>query len=186
MSTNGSAFTTIYSITGNAAVDAAYINVTNLDVLAYASATSYIRFATGTNVSTTDADSFYIDNVSFKFLKYNQCYIVRLDTTTSVPALSYVTTAKQYAFTATSGATCMSPYDFGIAKNSVTISGTLYNDGNGMSDNLVNGTAFDAPSGAAMYAYLVNANGKIAFKDTFNNGNGTYAFTRANGERDKN
>lgn len=180
MSTNGTSYTTIYTITGNGAIDANYIDVSNLDIVAYASSTTYLRFATGTNTTQTDADSIYIDNVRINFLKYNQCFIVRLDTTSTVSAGSYVTTAKQYSMTAYSGATCLTGYDFGIAKHSITISGTLYNDANGMSDNLVNGTPIDAPSGTTMYAYLVANNGKIAFKDTFNNGNGTYAFTKAN------
>lgn len=178
MSTNGTAWTNLYLINGNAAVDAAYVNVNNLDILSYASATTYIRFATGN--SHTDADSVYIDNVTIKYLKYNQCYIVRLDTTSSVPAGSYVTTAKQYAFTVTSAAQCATPYDFGITKTSMTVSGTLYNDANGLSDGLVNGTAIDAPSGVTMYVYLVDSTGNIAFKDTLNNGNGTFMFDRAN------
>ena len=178
MSTNGTSWTNLYLINGNAAVDAAYVNVNNLNILSYASATTYIRFATGN--SHTDADTVYIDNVTIKFLKYNQCYIVRLDTLTSVPAGSYVTTAKQYAFTVTSAAQCATPYDFGIAKNSMSISGTLYNDINGLSDGLVNGTAIDAPSGTTMYVYLSDSTGNIAFKDTLNNGNGTFIFNRAN------
>jgi hypothetical protein len=177
ISTNGTNYKTLYTIAGPGQ-DATYNTVSNINILPYASATTYLRILT--NNSVDDADTLYIDNISIKYQKYNQCYILKVDTTSaSLPASSYFTTPKQYAACATSAGTCMSPYDFGIAKNSVTISGTLYNDANGLADGLVNGTAFDNPSGTTMYAYLLDSLGNVAFKDTLNNGNGTFQFTRA-------
>ncbi|MBK9330308.1 MAG: T9SS type A sorting domain-containing protein [Sphingobacteriales bacterium] len=177
-SANGTAYTTVFTITGNGVADAAYVDVYNLNIAPFASASTMIRFIT--NNSVDDADTVYIDNVSIKFLKYNQCYITRLDTLSSVPANHYVTTAKQYAFTATGASTCLGGYNFGITKRSITISGTVFNDMNGLSDGLINGTAIDNPSGQAIYVYLIGPDGKVAFKDTLNSSNGTYSFPLAN------
>jgi hypothetical protein len=66
-----------------------------------------------------------------------------------------------------------------VAKTTVTISGTLYNDANGLTDNLVNGTAIGAVSGTAVYAYLVDTSGKVVNRATINQTNGTYSFTGA-------
>ncbi len=176
-SSNGTTFTNILLITGNAAIDASYINVYNLNVLPYSSATTYIRFITGN--SSTDADTVYIDNVSVKYLKYTQCYIVKLDSANAVPVNYVTTTPYKQNFTLTSAGTCVTRFNIGIASKSLQISGTLYNDNNGLADALVNGTAFDNPSGATMYAYLINSSGKVAAKDTFDSGNGTYKFTKA-------
>ena len=76
-SSNGAAFTTIYTIAGNGATDANYVTVYNQDITSYASATSAIRFLTNNNVD--DADTVYIDDVSIRFLKYPQCYITSID-----------------------------------------------------------------------------------------------------------
>ena len=95
------------------------------------------------------------------------------------PADYTLTTPGQYARTANNAATCLGPYDFGIAKNSTSISGTLYNDVNGMSDGQVNGTAFGSPSGATVYAYLIDDVGKFRFKTTVNSVNGTFTFPQA-------
>lgn len=93
----------------------------------------------------------------------------------------YRTTPSQFAISFANSATCASAYDFGLAKSSVTVSGTLYNDINGLSDALVNGTAFDNPGGITMYAYLIDAStGIISFKDTLDSGNGTFTFPKAN------
>ncbi len=174
-STNGTTWTQLYNIYGNGAVDAGYTTVYNLNLLPYASATTYIRFST-TN-SMTDADSVYIDNINVTYLKYTQCYMTKI-ASSSVPANSYLTTASQYAFSIAAPTTCNNNNDFGIAKNSVTISGTLYNDANGASDGSVNGTAMGNPDGATIYAYLIDANGKVAFKVTVN-ADGTYSFPLA-------
>ncbi|MDZ4756654.1 MAG: T9SS type A sorting domain-containing protein, partial [Bacteroidota bacterium] len=63
----------------------------------------------------------------------------------------------------------------------LTISGTMFNDLNGLVDNVVNGSTLDNPSATTMYAYLVNGSGNVVAKDTFNNGNGTYTFANIDG-----
>ena len=172
-SSNGSTFGTVYTIAGDGTTDAGYVTIYNQDITAYAAATTYIRFLTNNNVA--DADTVYIDNVKVQFLTYPQCYITKLDVTT-VPANYHTTTVTQQNLTASSSQTCLSPYDFGIGKNTVTVSGTLFNDANGLVDNIINGTAMGTASGASVYAYMVDTSGKVIYKTTLNATNGTYSF----------
>ena len=72
-----------------------------------------------------------------------------------------------------------SNFDFGLAKTNITVSGTLCNDKNGLIDGLVNGAAIGSPSGATVYAYLMDYQDKVAFKTTVNSGTGTYSFPLA-------
>jgi hypothetical protein len=176
VSTNGSTFTTIYSINGDGSSDAGYVRIHNQNISSFAAATTYIRFLTNANVD--EGDFVFIDNVEIKYLKYPQCYITKIDPTL-IPADHALTTVGQYSMTASNGGTCLAPYNFGIAKNSTSISGTLYNDANGLSDGSVNGTAFGSPSGAPVYVYLIDATGKIRFKVTANSSNGTFTFPQA-------
>lgn len=176
VSTNGTAFTTIFTISGNGQADAAYVNVFNQDISAYASGTTYIRFLTNANVD--EGDFVFFDNILIKYLLYPQCYITRIDMAT-LPAFSYVTTAGQYAFTAANAGTCLGPYDFGVARSSLAISGTVFNDLNGLSDGAVNGTAFGNPAGATLYAYLVSITGEVLHKATVNTSTGNYTFPNA-------
>ena len=175
-SSNGVAFTTIYTIAGNGTTDANYVTVYNQDITAYASTNSTIRFLTNNNVD--DADTVYIDNVSIKFLKYPQCYITRIDPA-SVPANYTLTTAGQNAVTINGGGTCSSQFNFGFGKPNVTVSGTLYNDPNGLVDGVVNGTAMGTPGGTIIYAYLTDVSGRVLFKTTVDNVFGTYSFPQA-------
>ena len=172
-STNGVGFTTIYTISGNGSADASYVTVYNQDITAYVSATTYLRFLTNNNVD--DADTVYIDNININFYKYSQCYITQL-ATSSVPSDSYITSVVQRTASFSNGGTCSSLLDFGTAKLSITISGILYNDANGLTDGLVNGSVTGTPGGATVYAYLVNSSGKIALKTTVNSGTGAYSF----------
>ena len=174
-SSNGSTFSTVFTIAGNGVADANYITIYNQDISAYASATTYIRFLTNNNVA--DADTVYIDNVSVKYVKYPQCYMTQL-APSSVPSTYHTTSSTLHSLTATNGVTCLAPYDFGIAKNSVSISGTMFNDANGLTDGMVNGTGTGYPGGTGMYAYLVDALGKVAFKTAIAN-DGTYTFPQA-------
>ncbi|MBC7873216.1 MAG: T9SS type A sorting domain-containing protein, partial [Ferruginibacter sp.] len=176
-SSNGSTFTTIYTIAGDGTTDAGYITVFNQDILTYAGGSSAIRFVT--NSAMSDNDSVYIGNVSVRYLRYNQCYITQL-ATSSIGLDYYTTSSIQRNTTFTSGGTCASNFDFGVAKLSITVSGTLFNDANGKVDNLVNGTAIGQPGGTTIYAYLVDSLNKIAFQTTVNSTNGTYSFTQAN------
>src|SRR6185369_3494247 len=58
-SSDGSTFSALYTIAGDGNTDTAYVQVYNLDITAYASASTYIRFLTNANMD--DADSIYID-----------------------------------------------------------------------------------------------------------------------------
>lgn len=175
-STNGAGFTTIYTISGNGSADAGYVTVYNQDITPYISATTYLRFLTNNIVD--DADTVYIDNIKINFYKYSQCYITQL-ASSSVPADSYMTSVAQRTASFANGGTCSSLLDFGTAKLSITISGTLYNDINGLADGIVNGAATGTPGGATVYAYLVNSSGKIALKTTVNSVTGAYSFPLA-------
>jgi hypothetical protein len=122
-----------------------------------------------------DKDTVYIDNVKIQYIRYPLCYITKMDSTT-VPANYHTTTILQHSLTATSSTTCLAPYDFGIAKNTISVSGTFFNDANGLVDGLVNGTAMGSPGGATVYAYLIDTTGKVAYRTTVNAGAGTYSF----------
>ena len=124
-----------------------------------------------------EADYVFIDNISIRFLKYNQCYITKIDPT-SLPANYYFTNITQKTMTITSAGTCSSQYDFGVAKNSISVSGRVYNDANGLKNNQVDGSGVGTVNGSALYAYLVNSSGKVAFKTTVN-GSGDFSFPLA-------
>ena len=175
-SSNGTSFSTIYTISGDGTTDAGYVTVYNQDISSYSSATTAIRFLT--NSSVDDADTVYIDDVSVRFLKYPQCYITKIDSL-SVPAGYTATTATQKTMTINSGGSCASYYDFGYGKPNITVSGTLRNDKNGLTDGVVNGAGVGSPAGATVYAYLTDATGLVAFKTTVNSTTGAYSFPLA-------
>ena len=175
-SLNGTAFSTVFTIAGDGTTDAAYVNIYNQDITGFAAGSTYIRFLTNSNVD--DADTVYIDNVKIQFIRYPICYITRLDAAT-VPAYHHTTTVLQHPITATSAQTCLAPFDFGIAKNKITISGTLFHDPNGLTDGLINGTAIGNITGSVVYAYLVDSTGLVVNRTTLNSGTGTYSFANA-------
>ena len=175
-SSNGATFATIFTIAGTGTTDPAYVNIYNQDITQYASAATYIRFLTIANVD--DADTVYIDNVKVQFIRYPICYITRLDPTT-VPAYHHTTTVLQHSLSASSAQTCLAPFDFGITKNKITISGTLFKDANGLTDSLVNGTPMGAVSGTTMYGYLVDSTGLVVRRTTVNSATGNYTFPDA-------
>lgn len=168
-------FQTIYTIEGNGTADANYITVYNQDITAYAANGTAIRFLT--NNSVGESDTVYIDNVSIRFLRYPQCYIAAINTA-SIPAGYSLTTVAQKSMTITAGGTCTSQFDFGFAKPNITLSGTLYTDKNGLTDNLVNGTANGKPGNTVVYAYLTDTDSTVLFRNTVAS-NGTYSFTQA-------
>lgn len=118
VSKDGTTFNPIYTIKGDATMDANYVTIYNQDLSAYASSTTYIRFLTNNNVD--EADSVFIDNVSIRFLKYPQCYIVKL-APASVPSGYVLTTAIQKPFSVASSGSCYAPYDFGVATQLATL-----------------------------------------------------------------
>ncbi len=175
-SNNGTTFGTIFTIAGDGIADANYVNIYNQDITAFAGPTTYLRFLTNNNVA--DADTVYIDNVKIQYISYPICYITKLDVTT-VPIYHHTTTILQHGLTATSSQTCLAPYDFGIAKNHLTISGTLFRDENGLMDNKVNGTPMGTLEGNTMYAYLTDSTGKVVRRTTVNATTGNYVFADA-------
>ena len=175
-SKDGTTFGTIFTIAGDGNTDAAYVTISNQDMTNYAASTTYLRFLTNNNM--TDADSVYIDNISIKYIKYPQCYLSTISSSL-IPSTYHLTTGSIHSMTATGGINCLAPYDFGIAKNSITISGNLFNDANGLTDNLVNGTPTGYPGSTSMYAYLVDTSGHVAFKTLVDPATGFYSFPQA-------
>ncbi len=162
-SKDGVAFGTVFTIAGDGTTDANYVTIYNQDITQYAAATTYLRFLT--NAAMGDADTVYIDNIKIQFLRYPQCYITRLDPA-SVPAFHHTTTLLQHNFTAVSTQTCLSPYDYGIAKNKITVSGNMFNDANGLMDGIVNGTGMGVVNSMVLYAYLIDTSGKVVYRTT--------------------
>jgi hypothetical protein len=175
-SSNGVAFGTVFTIAGDGTTDANYVTIYNQDISAFASATTYIRFLTNNNVD--NGDTVYIDNVKVQYIRYPICYITRMDSTT-IPAYYHRTTVLQRNVTANSMQTCLSPFDFGLAKNKISISGTLYHDANGLTDGIINGTAMGTITGSTVYAYLVDSTGLVVRRTTLNSGTGAYTFPDA-------
>jgi Bacterial Ig domain/Secretion system C-terminal sorting domain len=175
-SSNGTSFGTVFTIAGDGNTDANYVTIYNQDITAFAGPTTYIRFLTNNNVA--DADTVYIDNVKIQYISYPICYITKLDATT-IPIYHHTTTILQHNMTATGSQTCLAPYDFGIAKNHLTISGTLFRDANGLTDNKVNGTQIGLVEGNTMYAYLSDSTGTVVNRTTVNATTGNYVFTNA-------
>lgn len=171
-SKDGLSFGTVFTIAGDGNTDANYVTIYNQDITQYAAATTYLRFLT--NGAVGDADTVYIDNIKIQFIRYPQCYITKLDAA-SVPAFHHITTVLQRNFTATSAQTCLSPFDFGIAKNKIAVSGGLYNDANGLTDNIINGTGMGVVTGNVVYAYLIDGAGKVAYRTTLMPG-GAFSF----------
>ena len=176
-SSDGVTFGTVYTIAGNGTADAAYVNIYNQDISQYCTgANTFIRVLTNGNMS--DADSVYIDNISVSYIKYPQCYITSFNSSL-IPTTYHMTTPDYHTMTATSGITCLSPYDFGVSKNSISISGTIYNDANGLVDGQVNGTAMGMPDNNLLYAYLVDSTGRVEFISSVDPVLGTYSFPLA-------
>ena len=176
VSSNGSSFTTIYTISGNGSTDAAPVMIYNQDISAYASSNTAIRILT--NGSTSNDADVFIDNISIRYLKYPQCYITQV-APASIPVHYTLTTAGQKTVMINSGGSCTSQFDFGFGKPNIIVSGTLRNDKNGLTDGLVNGSAVGAPDGTPVYAYLADASGKVAFRVNVSSSNGTYSFPLA-------
>jgi Bacterial Ig domain/Secretion system C-terminal sorting domain len=116
LSNDGVTFTTVYTITGNGIFTSAYIDVPNvaINVAAYnTNNKTYLRFATSN--TTDEGDVVYIDNISIKFLQYDQCYLVAL-APGSLPSNVSLTTPASRAFKFTASGTCASTLDFGVKR----------------------------------------------------------------------
>lgn len=165
-STNGSTFYNIYTIAGTGIVDPNYLTVFNQDISAYASSpTTYIRFLTNSAVRTND--SVFIDNVSVKYLKYPQCYITQLSQQ-SIPSNYTITTTTQRTISLSGNNTCIYPFDFGVNKKVISVSGLVWDDSNGNLikdgvENVVDGTNSGASvsAGLPLYVNLIDSLGLV-------------------------
>ena len=72
----------------------------------------------------------------------------------------------------------VSQFDFGYKKPNITVSGSIFNDKNGVKDGLVNGPKISTMSGITIYAYLTDYTGNVALKTTVN-ASGDFSFTLA-------
>lgn len=69
--------------------------------------------------------------------------------------------------------------DYRLTVQGVNISGSLYDDGNALTNNLVDGTKISTVSGQPVYAYLVDGTGTIIAKTTLTAA-GDYQFANVN------
>jgi hypothetical protein len=171
-SNNGSTWSDLYTVNGTGSADADYLTVYNQDITSWVATNTVVRFLTGGNWE--DNDTLYIGSVTIRYLKYPQNYITRVDKAT-LPQYFDTTTITKQVMSISGGGSCSSNANFGVAKANITVSGTLYNDKNGLLDGSVNGNPIGAPSGATIYAYLINTSGEVALKATVN-GSGAYSF----------
>ena len=72
--------------------------------------------------------------------------------------------------------TCQVTFDRPFA--STTLSGNVYNDANGLTDSIVNGTGTGTPSGTQLYANLIDSNGFV-FSSVAVAAGGAYSFPAA-------
>lgn len=61
--------------------------------------------------------------------------------------------------------------------SALTLSGKVFDDANGLTDNIINGTGINNPSSAQLYAYLLDAAGNIVSKATLAS-DGSYSLQR--------
>ena len=116
LSNDGSTFNTVYTISGNGTSNASYVDVSNIsiNVATYnASNKTFLRFATNANVD--EGDFVFIDNVSIKFLQYDQCYMIGINPA-SLPANTSLTTATTQSFKFNTSGTCANTLDFGVKR----------------------------------------------------------------------
>jgi hypothetical protein len=85
-----------------------------------------------------------------------------------------------FAFVDAAGKIDPTPATISMDFTDISISGTVYNDANGLTDNTANGTGNGQPSANQLYANLVNSNG-VVIGSVAVNPNGTYSLTSANG-----
>jgi hypothetical protein len=116
LSSDGSTFNTVYTISGNGTYNSSYVDVLNIsiNVASYNIGNkTFLRFVTNGNVD--EGDYVYVDNISIKFLQYNQCYMISLDPA-SIAANVLLTTGTTKAFTFSTSSTCATNMDFGVKR----------------------------------------------------------------------
>ena len=89
------------------------------------------------------------------------------------------TASFNYSVVDQSGAVSATPGTFSIDIQKYTVSGSVVNDGNGVSDNAVSGAALNNAGGSPLYAYLTDQSGNIVASQPVGS-DGTYSFTGVN------
>lgn len=116
LSADGVGYNTVYTIAGNNTFNANYVNVSNISIPAGAYSgnnRTYLRITTSSN--TDEGDNVFIDNISIKFLQYDQCYLVGYKTA-ALPSNAALTTAATRSFTFNNAGTCTNTMDFGVKR----------------------------------------------------------------------
>ena len=85
-----------------------------------------------------------------------------------------------FAFIDAAGKTDPTPATATMIFTDISISGTVFDDANGLNNNIVDGTGTGLPSGTQLYANLVNGAGNVVGSVAVA-ANGTYTLTGANG-----
>ncbi len=116
LSKDGTTYNTIYTIAGNGVADAAYINISNVSInIGTYSVNNKTYFRILTNGNVDEGDDVFIDNIVFKFLQYDQCYIITVDSA-AFPLNSFLTNNVKQKVTFTSAGMCVQPIDFGVKR----------------------------------------------------------------------
>lgn len=116
LSNDGSTYNTVYTIAGNGTYNPNYFSVSNITIPVGTYNTNnktFIRILTSSNVD--EGDNVFIDDISIKFLQYDQCYIVGVNTTT-LPSYVSLTTSSSKSFTFNNAGTCANTMDFGVKR----------------------------------------------------------------------
>jgi hypothetical protein len=167
---SGGAYTTLVRYDGaggNNSSGSASFNITN-----YIAGSTTIRFIASSNLGSNDQVTF--DNIKIKYISYDSsAYVVQLATPliTGVVATS---TPASYANKFGSAGAGFCSRNFGL--DIINISGTIYDDRGGLTDNTVNGSAIGKLSAAAIYANLLNASNNVVNSVKIDSVTGTYNF----------
>jgi len=116
LSNDGSTFNTVFTISGNSTFNSNYVDVANININTASYNTgnkTFIRFATNSN--TDEGDLVFIDNISIKFLQYDQCYLLGVNPS-SLATNTSLTTAATRSFKFNTAGTCENTLDFGAKK----------------------------------------------------------------------
>ncbi len=116
LSNDGVTYNTIYTIAGNGTYSNSYIDVWNLNINVGSynmNNRTYLRFITSSN--TDEGDNVFFDNIILKFLQYDQCYLIAINSS-SLASNTFLTTAATRPFTFNSASTCANNMDFGVKR----------------------------------------------------------------------
>lgn len=116
LSNNGSTYNTIYTIAGNGIYNTSYTSISNISINTGTYNTNnktYLRFATSNNMD--EGDNVFIDDVTLRFLQYDQCYIVSL-LPSSLPSNASLNSTANRQVNFINSATCAANVDFAVKR----------------------------------------------------------------------